>query len=257
MHKHILFLLIGILLLGSCSIEKRLYNRGWHVEFHRKNKTEKSHLSEKNSTISDSLTETHLLAESSKQVFESELERTVHTIQPKESVRHLQTVNQDWNAVQRTSEEKNVTQYVKTEKSPTLREKTNPSSWSKSGKRTSVIGVTILFVLVLILFFSLLFIISTSGDIAALFVLGLFAVIIGIIGLILFFLLLTMLLVKSQERIDEKATEKEIEREAVEKMPSEEKEKYLKDQKTKDREGKIAAGFVVIVLLLILGVALL
>lgn len=257
MHARIVFLLIGILLLGSCTIEKRLYNRGWHVEFHQKIKSGKELVAEKNVMVSDSIAETSLLTGYSIPLPESEKEQTFAK-EPIEAQLRVQKIdNQEEELVNENSVEGIKQTPFLSKNKALIAQKIKPKTWSRSAKRTSTVVVTVLLVFALIMFFSLLFIINSSVDLAALFALGFFMVIFGLMALILFVLLLTMLIIKPQERLDREEAEEEYKNEKVKSLPSEERGKYEREQQKNDRDGKVAAGFVVIVLLLILGVAVL
>lgn len=253
MHARIVFLLIGILLLGSCTVEKRLYNRGWHVEF-RKNphRSEKQHearavaaeISSERSSIETDTVLTEITDAALPDQLSDEIVLSTVLEKRKPPIHNTAGLQRKGLPIHAFSKSKN---------------ETNKTSrtWSQDDKRASMILVGILLILAIVGIIALLIQFQVAATLGESLGLLFLLFVVGIVGIILLFTLIAMSFTSSKEEVRKKEMEKAREEKNKEDMSDEEKDRYEKQQKASDRDGKVAAGFVVIVLLLILGVAVL
>lgn len=252
MQIRLTFLLLIIFLLGSCTIEKRLYNRGWHVEF-RKN----THRSEKQ-TVAETDAPQAISAVPGK-----ENDTTTASI----SVAPLSNQSSDETTVVKQPVEKrgnpiNMQQQrkwlrVHVQSAANNQHKKIAKRWSQDDKRASMILVGILLVLGIVAVIAIVFQLQAAATFGE-FIGFLFLVfLLGIMTIILLFVLIAMSFTSSTEQARRNELEKEKEKKNKEDMSTEEQYRYEKQEKSQGRDGKAAAIFVAIVLVLILGVAFL
>lgn len=250
-------LLAGLVTLGSCTIEKRLYNRGWHVEFNRKGAASKMESAVTRETISPDQkmpllavgAEADSSAADSLRINDSEeLRQTTSNqgtekriIQVRESIRKSTKIPLHLPVV---SEKKSVKKQIY-------------KRWDREGKRAAMIAVGILLLLGIIGLIGVLLQLQTAALFGEFIGLLFLVFILGILDFILMLILLAMSFTQSKEQISEREIEKKEKEKREKEMTPEERERHEKSEAKNNREGKIAAGFVVIVLLLILGAAVL
>jgi hypothetical protein len=191
--------LAALIFLGSCSIEKRLYNKGWHIDWHRKyrseqEKTRPGELSSpematqpiiRESTIPDSLPAT----------MENGIENTV--ISPKNSdysepkpYKSLSQAPSEPIALNRVTEK--TAQPVKS------------SKWDEEEKKRSTTILAVLLVLAILGMVAIFLGLQTTLTVPEIIALFLLLVLLGIIALLLLVVLLAMLATRSDEVKDKR-----------------------------------------------------
>lgn len=253
MKASLFFIISTLIFLGSCTIEKRLYNKGWHVEFNRKPKAVKedktvvvpisptrenpSHALVGEVQISDSVPVDHL-----EKVIET-ADLSVHSIPHSEQ-----------KTLPRATHSRQQTKTAEMKSGGRKQAESRP--WSREERKRSITIVTVLLVLAILGIVAIYLGLQTNLMIVEAIGLVLLMVLLGIMALVLLISLLAMLATRSQEEINDARRQAIEDEKAREQMTPEEQKRIDKAVKRKNSETTIAVGFVLVVLILLLFVAI-